>query len=580
MPRPKKGSATAAKTAVETATPVDLDQNYNRENSEKRLGVRLRGKTILPKPGAFSVQDDNAIKFWNWVFSFSDEQAGVAELRVYREWPVVDRRLIGERSAKCIEKLEGRPKFESAAGFEEWFLHCYGSGRYKVIANEKGVTGAIAMCKFTLEESGHPPRINPKELIAGHPENKGFIESMKHAGIIPWDDSDVPEGFDEDDNGNEEDDEDMIAAEVLRSQNEQTKQLTDKVIQMAENNNRGPDPEIIHAEQIGKMYQSAAQGAVEMIKTNAGPQLNPIEIMRAAKEMNTQSDPMAVTSMVVGILQTSNAQMIEMMQRSHEQTLELVRVQNQPASAPSSAVGPASPPKGELEALLDSGEKLQRLEKIFGGGSRSHSRDEEPLKPQGFFGNLMEYAAQNPQQALMGITTVMALATNLVLSFLGKGVSPEEAIRKATAAPDGAVPQGQQQQQQKPWQVIFVENSTGPFLSHLYGEGTDGYTFAEFVIGNGMGAGPTPDGRRTYDSIKEQLSPRVVNGQNVFPLFDLMRAYPPLWQRLADSSNPHVPANPMKLQKFFEEFFAYDDEIIRRADEEEKARPATNAPSA
>ena len=85
---------------METATPVNLNDNYTRGKSEKRLGVRLRGTTILPKPSAFLVQNDHAVKFWRWLLTFNDEQRGVQEIHIYREWPVVDRRLIGERKEK------------------------------------------------------------------------------------------------------------------------------------------------------------------------------------------------------------------------------------------------------------------------------------------------------------------------------------------------------------------------------------------------------------------------------------------------------------------------------------------------
>ena len=180
--------------------------------------------------------------------------------------------------------MEGALPFDTEEGYTEWFVHCFGSGRYKCICTEKGVTGAIAMCKFSVEDSQYPPRVNPKELVQGHPENKGFIDTLKMSRMMPYDDGDVPEGLDEND---EEEDEEMITAEVLRTQSEQTERLTNKLVDIAEKKGAGPDPHLTMVSEMGGMYKDAAHEVVEMVTKNAGPQLNVLEVMKAAKEMDT-----------------------------------------------------------------------------------------------------------------------------------------------------------------------------------------------------------------------------------------------------------------------------------------------------
>ena len=92
------------------------------------------------------------------------------------------------------------------------------------------------------------------------------------------------------------------------------------------------------------------------------------------------------------------------------------------------------------------------------------------------------------------------------------------------------------------------------FLAHYYGEGTDGSTFANWIITQGLGANPTQEGRQVYDGLKEAGKDKIMF---------LLRSHD-IWQRIGST--------PQKTNAFIDSFLAYD--AIMEQQEREEESPA------
>jgi hypothetical protein len=87
-------------------------------------------------------------------------------------------------------------------------------------------------------------------------------------------------------------------------------------------------------------------------------------------------------------------------------------------------------------------------------------------------------------------------------------------------------------------------------LAHYYGEGTDGATFAHWIITQGMGANPTQEGRQVYDGLREAGKDKILL---------LLRSHD-IWQRIG--------VTPQKTNAFLDSFLQYDA-IMAKEDEDE-----------
>jgi hypothetical protein len=96
----------------------------------------------------------------------------------------------------------------------------------------------------------------------------------------------------------------------------------------------------------------------------------------------------------------------------------------------------------------------------------------------------------------------------------------------------------------------LIRNMEIPFLAHFFGEGTSGDTFAHWVVTSGTGAGPTQDGRMTYEAMKAMGAEEIIK---------LLRMYNPIWSKIGGLT--------AKTAEFITNFLAYDE--LQKADEDE-----------
>lgn len=97
---------------------------------------------------------------------------------VYRLWPVIDRSLAGV-DYKHI--LATPPPFT----LDHLVKQC-GSGKYRLILCDEnlGKRSRIAQTMVSINDPDWPPVVNPKELILEHPDNRGYVESLRMRGLL------------------------------------------------------------------------------------------------------------------------------------------------------------------------------------------------------------------------------------------------------------------------------------------------------------------------------------------------------------------------------------------------------------
>src|SRR5579871_6360042 len=120
-------------------------------------------KTQFPKPRAVKVHDtvgsDNALKFFNYWAEIPADKVDLVKVSTYRQWPLVDLKIVEpERSTITWSILHGPIPFDSPADYKKWFKETYGSGEWRCILNEEGVSGAVMECFFSaVALDTHPP---------------------------------------------------------------------------------------------------------------------------------------------------------------------------------------------------------------------------------------------------------------------------------------------------------------------------------------------------------------------------------------------------------------------------------------
>src|SRR5271167_4865181 len=98
----------------DTAEPVDIQAGSSREHADTpkdraKKAKAGRVKSSFPRPKSLRVTIE---AFEKWLNSFTPEQIGRARQHFYREWPVINRKLIGEHKEKLIVLWEGGLPYE------------------------------------------------------------------------------------------------------------------------------------------------------------------------------------------------------------------------------------------------------------------------------------------------------------------------------------------------------------------------------------------------------------------------------------------------------------------------------------
>src|SRR5215471_14379796 len=115
------------------------------------------------KAGAKTAEAKSKVPMWEFLM---DEERDVdgTETWLYRLQPVIDRK----QGEHCICKKKGRFTRDD-------ILKDFGSGLYEVfVHNSRGKT--IYTEKISFHNQSYPPKLDPRELVAGDPRNALYLE--------------------------------------------------------------------------------------------------------------------------------------------------------------------------------------------------------------------------------------------------------------------------------------------------------------------------------------------------------------------------------------------------------------------
>src|ERR1700677_1326537 len=558
------------------AEPVDLKAGSTGKRVDGpaervKTAKESKTKTILPRPKGLRVTMEAFLK---WAGTFNEEQKGRALFHVYREYPVIDLLLIGETKPKLVAQYSGKLPFESP-NWQEWILKDQqwgGSGGYKILCTEIGVPGCISMVKFSLDDGDYPPIVDPKSLVVGHPDNKGFITGLRSRGIRMPGDNPEAERIEKE----EEAEMNAVAplAEYIIKQNAELIEER-RESRAAEGATASPE-ESVMAEATSEAVRVVAEGAREAIRMvgtqstelakAAAPQFNPIELFKAGRESAGDGGMQMLTFFMTAMEKQTQA-----MQSMHEKNLEYMREKDETGPSPSAQEQP-----GGIDLLLAEGQKFRQLGELLGWTVRGRSRENDDAPPrqiepakESTLDKLFGKLAENPTLLVTGIFGI----TNLVQTFMGKGKPAEEVLKAATAvassagaiqvpaAPDPAI----EEDRRKLALQNFLKAIEPLFLKHFFDqtqEALNGYTFAEDFLS--MSQSPTgqlvliPEGQVT-DLGRQQYDQIKAGGPVHFDR--IIRNYEPVWNL--------IQGNQPKYQEFLKQFFNFFEDAEKAAKQRE-----------
>ena len=555
-----------------------------------------RATTQFPKPPFSQVRDTdrgrNAHKLFTYWMNLGKEplvngQAGekmteVAEIRIYRCWPVIDLFKVDPgRKNIVFEFVYGPCPFKDPHAYPEFFLKKFGAGDWKVVLLEAGVAGPVMQAVFrargmegaTEDLDAYPPKLDYRTLV-NCDENTSYINWRSRNGLpLPWDEtldefgevSEMPMSVTSGPGGGGGG-MGTVVGDAIRTLAESNGRLTDRAIESSEklmdaklenvtarlNNNEEPSASAIAQNESIKLVTDTARSMVNMVTENSGKQYDPVELLRTTAEIlgpKKGDDGMAGLDRILNIVQASNDRVIEMYSKQAQLMETLVMKRNGEGSY-GPGVQSTEKPKTFSEQLNEFRSTADTLGFARPGASAvgAAAVAAAPDKPSWF----NEHTAPI---VIMGFQTVMVLVANIVHNWAavkfkaGQPVKPEDALAQAQnvmnqqqAQPaDSPAAHDPAAEERAGWQT-FIEEFTGPFINHLFTEGCNGYTLALFLQSDGTMAAMTQNGRKNYMALKNRLGPQGFE--------TLCRGHQPLWSKCG--GHPHV-------RRFIQEFMNFDE---------------------
>lgn len=519
-------------------------------------------KTKFPQPRMRKLNAPNARYFYEYWASIPEELHELIEVRSYRCWPIVNLQLVEpERRDYAWEFIEGKCPFDPD-NFESQIMSRpgYGSGEYRFDLKEKGGQDiVISTYVKAIDLNLYPPVLDYKTLVQCD-ANKQFVRSLRRQNIpIPWDDPDDKENDDMAGSG------ELVTAALgaikdlsqsaIQANKEAAEAKVDAIQAQLDQHDEdddldnldGPSP-ALEAQKAGfQMVTHAATAAIDMMARHAGAQFNPIELMKAAKEMMGGG---AELGMLVGAVQAQGDKMLQMQKEQFDFMRTLMTDRPQPVS--------------QLDTLLQSAQQLKSLRELMGWGD---DEDREPAaavvpavakvpeKPLG------QVIGENIVPIMGGLTTICALIANVIHNMKASGPQQlrnpaEDMLRAQQANPaaqmmqqPGMPPQMQPpppQPQQAPDLMTlaraYIVKVSDAMKHHFFDPGFNGYTFAEYVRSDRTGAGDNAQGLQAYGTIKETLGREK---------FEQLIRESDIW--------PQLQGMPQKFKLFMDEFFGYEE---------------------
>jgi hypothetical protein len=541
--------------------PIRGEKPDSPKNRRKKAKMSKK-KSTFPRPPRYNMKP---FQLERWVRSFSEDQKGRLKMHLYREWPVIDKRLVGDRKPGCIVTFEGDFPFEpdeDTPGIVDYILQNQeygGAGDYKIMVNEEGVYGALGMTKWSNRDSHFPPIVDPNIVVVGDPQNKDYCSGLRARGIqLRGDD---PEAFEKEQEKKTEMNFAQAAFESVNRQNDKlTEKLEDLTEKLDERNDEPDETETIGTE-VFRAGLRMVEKQVDRVSASQATAFNPIEVTKAAVDLAEKITKGNDQGGILQIIQ-ANANSTQLILQSiiDNQRKETEYWRDQ-AMRRDRAEEKANQPRD----LISVGEELVKLKamttELFGRPRIEREENHAPQPPQKNWLETMMDHPQFPQLISAGfgaVTTILQLMRNQPQALpaaqpAANGAPTQDALRSALNGQPGqqqvqqpAATQTPAEEEARRQHMQFMQTIERHFVAHFFDtvqDNLNGYTFAyamhcEFV----HGGGPTENGRRNYMTIRDVWKDN----------FDkAIRNYPPIWNQ--------VQGNQAHYTQFMAEFMRYDD---------------------
>jgi len=546
----------------------------------------------IARPRFRTVQDTekgrNVGKFFDFWRKIPPEHTELVEVRIYRRYPICDiKKVHPGRNRVDWEMFEGpinratltysvvRDTGETVdfdvEDYEQLFNERYGSGQWRLLLNEKGVSNNLMEAIFDCGDlNTFPPKLDYHMVIPDHPKNEGYVSWLQNQNIpLPWTTKPKDEGEEDDMAANEAL---KTVADALVRQSEKNMEMTEKVadarVEAAEALSQQPDQDMVAENASIKLVCDTAQRTndmmAQMVEKHAGKQYDPVEMLEATGRIYERmrgpggdSSTGGLTDIVKLTIESQKESFAAQM-AARDREVDLLKSlvlgkggDGSPITALATRAAEPEQPKSFAEQLKE----LRTMSELMGwtNGGRS-KRDDDDGSEKPVEKSIWLVLAENAAPIMTGLTTLGFLTANVIynsrLKPEEKAVSPQEALQKMQPT---AAPASQQQPQSGSTQAapgplgewgMFLQQIEQPFLQHFYDTPkSNGYTLAYFIQTDGGGAAITPTGRQTYMVLKERLG---VKGLDL-----LIKNYQPIWSK--------VQGTPQQYEKFLKELFTYDE---------------------
>jgi hypothetical protein len=537
-----------------SATPPEERARVKKAIADGPFGRKNKANTQFPQPRSTTLGFKNAKYFFEYWHSIPENLRDLIDVRVYRTWPQIKMELVEpERRDHCWELIHGPCPFDPENYEVQLMMRDgYGSGDWRFDLKEVGTDPIIIRAYVRAQDmQTFPPVVDYRTLVNTN-ANQEYIRGLMKRNIkLPWDYTP------------EEENENMAGtgSEALKTMAESVTEIAKVAVESA---NAAADARVEAAEARAADTEDAPpnnpieQAAVtatigvmahgfektmDMMAKHAGNQYDPIAMMHAAKELMTGNGDGSGTQIVLTTLREMQTENMKFLKEVMEQR-----------------AAPTVTAQDPLALMLEKSAQIKQMADLFGWGPPE--RDEPPppppaapRAPEKSFG---QQITENIVPIVSGLSMIMGMAANIFYNMKAKeprnpaddmaAAAANNPLAQMTQMP-GAVPPAMQQpampanplDQFRP----FIKNISGALLVHFFGtdQGYDGHTFAEYILGDGKGGPPVPQGRQAYGTIKETLKREGFD--------QLVREHFDLWSKLQGT--------PQQYQKFLDDFFGYDD---------------------
>jgi len=483
----------------------------------------------------------------------SEEEITKIVVRLYRAWP--RRKFDLKAQNREIARWDGACPYTQGT-WESALLERFGSGRYEIFLNEEGVSGALCSSKITLHDEQYPPKVAVEDLDLLHPDNQQYLQGLRDSGVtLPGD-----ETYQTIEQQQEAEVAETVQSELLRG-------VMDLKQEVAE---------------IKATSGSAAAGAASAAAANESATVKAVlDFAREARERPNGDDGAKMISVLLAALKdlrpddsvyralSERANKLEeaLLNASRESREQILEERNffrdlvtttrdaQAKSAAAAAAAPAERPPDLIQQVRQARELLETLQQGIGAGSAPAARVSviERLAPTVLATvdraiNAFTMARAQQQQAAPVPGQFGYMPATPALAGMPADAGPAAGVQQPQ--PAAAMPADQDTMAAlraglPPEVIPQLRRLTPAFCAHFVNSPstTSGYTFADWIVTGGIGAGATQEGRTEYEMMKAMGADQIAM---------VLKVWPPTARVVGGFP-------PEKLSQFLEEFLHLDE---------------------